>query len=62
MQEMRDAIKKIADLEAKLAKLDAFMKRLIACEEGLKQKADKTDIFRLDTEKADKSIVETDIN
>lgn len=67
MNDIREAMKKIAEHTDKIAKLEKdmkginieqIMKRLNQLAEELKSKADKGDIFRLENEKAEKITVE----
>ncbi len=69
INELRDALKKIAEHEEKIAKLqtelkginiEAIIKRLNHLSEELKSKADKSDIFKLESEKSDKITVESE--
>ena len=60
LNEIKEVIKKVAEHEEKLQKmnLDALLKRLKSMEDDLKMKADKTDIFKLESDKAEKLYVE----
>jgi predicted nuclease with TOPRIM domain len=69
LNNLREAIKKIQEHEEKINKLqsdlkginiESIIKRLNSLAEEVKTKADKTDIFKLESEKADKITVESE--
>jgi hypothetical protein len=63
MNEIREAIKKVYEHDEKLRLLnvDGILKRLQQLEHDIKDKADKSDIKKLDEHKADKKNVKEDI-
>lgn len=70
LNDMRETMRKVAEHEEKINKLqldlkainlDAIIKKLSALQEELKQKAEKTEILRLESEKAEKLYVEGEV-